>query len=320
MIEEDYPKAFKYLENARNITEELNDKVSVSMANYWLGFLFAHNCEYEKAIYFMGKTMEINVATNTLWAISALKSVMCIWIYSVQGRIDLAYQISNEALQIAEDSGDIYSKAFAQSCHGYASYCKGFLDEAEENLLKATELFEKINYFFMVTQTQRFLGDAYFDMGKYQKSQDAYKKAVSLSEHLGVLPSYINFCKISLAKIKVMNNERGFDLESQYGYVRENNLKMIEGCMIRRIGRIFVHIDDKHITDAEDWIKKAIEADKKNGTMWSLGRDYAVYAELLVRKGDQSKAEATLKKAIKILKECGADGWVEKYEKELAEL
>jgi class 3 adenylate cyclase/tetratricopeptide (TPR) repeat protein len=320
MIEEDYPKAFKYLENARNITEELNDKVSVSMANYWLGFLFAHNCEYEKAIYFMGKTMEINVATNTLWAISALKSVMCIWIYSVQGRIDLAYQISNEALQIAEDSGDIYSKAFAQSCHGYASYCKGFLDEAEENLLKATELFEKINYFFMVTQTQRFLGDAYFDMGKYQKSQDAYKKAVSLSEHLGVLPSYINFCKISLAKIKVMNNERGFDLESQYGYVRENNLKMIEGCMIRRIGRIFVHIDDKHITDAEDWIKKAIEADKKNGTMWSLGRDHAVYAELLVRKGDQSKAEATLKKAIKILKECGADGWVEKYEKELAEL
>jgi class 3 adenylate cyclase/tetratricopeptide (TPR) repeat protein len=320
MIEEDYPKAFKYLDNARNITEELNDNVSVIMANYWLGFCFTHKCEYEKALHFIGKSLEITVAANNLWGISVLKSIISHWIYSFQGRIDLAYQISNEALQIAEDSGDIYSKAFAQSYHGYASYCKGFLDEAEGNLLKATDLFEKINYFFMVTQTQRFLGDAYFDMGKYQKSQNAYKKAVSLSEYLGVLPSYINFCKISLAKIKVMNNERGFDLESLYGYVRGNNLKMIEGCMIRRIGRIFVHIDDKHITDAKDWIKKAIEADKKNGTMWSLGRDYAVYAELLVRKGDQSKAEATLKKAIKILKECGADGWVEKYEKELAEL
>jgi class 3 adenylate cyclase/tetratricopeptide (TPR) repeat protein len=320
MIEEDYPKAFKYLENARNITEELNDNNSVSMANYWLGFCFSHRCEFEKALHFIGKSLEINVTANNLWGISAIKSIISHWIYSVQGKIDLAYQISNEALQIAEESGDIYSKAFARSYHGYASYCKGFLDEAEGNLLKAAELFERINYFFMVTQTQRFLGDAYFDMGKYQKSQDAYKKAVSLSEHHGVLPSYTNFCKISLVKIKVMNNGRSFDLESLYGYVRENNLKMIEGCMIRRIGRIFVHIDNKHINDAEDWIKKAIETDKKNGTMWSLGRDYAIYAELLVRKGDQSKAEATLKKAIQILKECGADGWVENYEKELAKL
>ena len=117
-----------------------------------------------------------------------------------------------------------------------------------------------------------------------------------------------------------MNNEMDFDLESLYGYVNENNVKPIEGSMIRRIGRIILHIDDKHINDAKDWIKKAIEADKKNTTMWSLGRDYAFYSELLGRKGDQVKAETILKKAIKIFKECGADGWVEKYEKELAGL
>jgi hypothetical protein len=34
--------------------------------------------------------------------------------------------------------------------------------------------------------------------------------------------------------------------------------------------------------------------------------------------GDQSKAKENLNKEIEILKECGADGWVEKYEKELA--
>ncbi len=36
------------------------------------------------------------------------------------------------------------------------------------------------------------------------------------------------------------------------------------------------------------------------------------------RKGDQSKAKENLNKAIEIFKKCGADGWVEKYEKELA--
>jgi class 3 adenylate cyclase/tetratricopeptide (TPR) repeat protein len=317
MIEEDYPKAFKYLEDARNIAEKQNDNLTLWMANYWLGFWLTHKCEYEKALYFMGKAMEINVATNTLWGISVMKSIMSYWIYAVQGRIDFAYQFSNEALQLAEESGDIFSKAYAYCHHGYSSYFKGFLDEAEENLLKATELFERINYFFLMSLAQRCLGDTYFDMEKYQKSQDAYDKAVSLSKRDKIMPSFTNLCKISSTRIRVMNNERNFDLDSLYGYVNGNNLKPIEGCMIRRIGRIILNIDDKHINDAEDWIKKAIEADKKNATMWSLGRDYAFYAELLGRKGDQAKAEATLKKAIKIYKECGADGWVEKYEKEL---
>ena len=48
--------------------------------------------------------------------------------------------------------------------------------------------------------------------------------------------------------------------------------------------------------------------------------DYVLYGELFKRKGDQSKARETLGKSIEILKECGADGWVEKYEKELAKL
>ncbi|MFQ5916538.1 MAG: hypothetical protein ACE5I0_01865 [Candidatus Binatia bacterium] len=51
-----------------------------------------------------------------------------------------------------------------------------------------------------------------------------------------------------------------------------------------------------------------------------LGRTRAVYADLYRREGKISKAKENLNKAIEILKECGADGWVEKYEKELAAL
>ena len=54
--------------------------------------------------------------------------------------------------------------------------------------------------------------------------------------------------------------------------------------------------------------------------MWNLARDYALYADLFKRKSDLSKAKEKLNKATKIFKECGADGWVEKYEKELAGL
>ena len=83
---------------------------------------------------------------------------------------------------------------------------------------------------------------------------------------------------------------------------------------------ILMNIDDQHLDDVQDWINKAIEADNRNGMMWNLGRDYAFYAELFKRKGDQTQAKENLNKAIEILKECGADGWVKKYEEELAQL
>lgn len=54
--------------------------------------------------------------------------------------------------------------------------------------------------------------------------------------------------------------------------------------------------------------------------MFNLGKDYVLYAELFKRKGDRLKAQESLGKAIEILKECGADGWIEKYEKKLATL
>ena len=53
---------------------------------------------------------------------------------------------------------------------------------------------------------------------------------------------------------------------------------------------------------------------------WNLAQDYALYSEFYNRKGDLSKAKEKLNTAIDIFKECGADGWVERYEKDLAAL
>lgn len=72
-----------------------------------------------------------------------------------------------------------------------------------------------------------------------------------------------------------------------------------------------------HLPEAETWIQKAVNEDQTNGTRFFLGRDYALYAEWFKRNGDLPKAWGKLEMAIEIMKECGADGWVEKYEKEL---
>ncbi len=139
-------------------------------------------------------------------------------------------------------------------------------------------------------------------------------------ERTRIYPFWVNMWKLSLAKSKVLNNNQDIKLSEIFEYHEKISVKVDKGWAARHVGEILLNIDDQHLSEAEDWIKKAIEADKRNCTMWSLGGDYAFYAELFKRKGGQSKAKEKLCRAIEIMKECGADGWAEKYEKELAAL
>ena len=61
-----------------------------------------------------------------------------------------------------------------------------------------------------------------------------------------------------------------------------------------------------------------IEVDQQRGMIFHLGQDYATFAEILKRKSQVTRAKDKFAKAVQIFKECGADGWVEKYETELA--
>ena len=90
--------------------------------------------------------------------------------------------------------------------------------------------------------------------------------------------------------------------------------------MARYLGEILLNLDAPSLSDAENWITTAIEADGRNSARWLLGCDYALYADLFKHKGDQSQAKENLVKAIDIFKNCGALGWMEKCKKELMAL
>ena len=232
--------------------------------------------------------------------------------------MNLGFQTTQEAVQIAEESGDIFSKGVAYTAHGMSCYAKGLLEEAEEQLLKAIEFSERINLPLRNAGAQLWLGEAYFNMEDFPRSKEHLEKAILILEDIRLWPSWVNFGKAALVRLKVMNKEKDVDLESLYAYSRNIKLKVAEGWIQRFIGEILVNIDDQHFSESEHWIQKAIESDQRNRMMFHLGQDYALYADLFKRKGDRSKAQENLGKAIEILKECGADGWVEKYEKQLA--
>jgi len=316
--EENYPEAFKAFEEALKISEEVKDIVSFVLASSWFGYALGMNCEFERSIKYLQGAIDINVAAKNFWGIAISKSNLAYFSHWYHGRIDLQSKTSNEGLQIAEESGDIYSKAIAYPSHGTSCYGKGLLEEAEKYLLKGLEFCERINFSGWDGIAEYTLGDIYYEAGNFQRSKEHYEKGIWAFERNRLFPSWVGWGKVASTRSKVKNKEKDVNLESLYAHSRNNKVKVAEGWIQRYIGEILLNIDDQHISDAEHWIQKAIEADQRNRMMFHLAKDYALYAELFKRKGDRLKAQENLGKAIEIFKECGADGWVEKAEKDLA--
>ena len=134
--------------------------------------------------------------TNSQWGIVAIKMHISVWLYGRMGKVELAYQTSLEAQSIANETGDIWSKANANYALGVSYYLKGCLKEAEEHLLKSVGLLRKINQLAFAAIANAYLSAIYLDMGEYETSQKFIKRVFSFKHHA---PSWLIRAKILLA-------------------------------------------------------------------------------------------------------------------------
>ena len=318
-IKEDIPAAIEHLNKAKKISEEVNDFISLVLANYHLGGTLAFNCEFDKSDTCYKEAIEINMAANSLWGVSSIKGTQCMASYFFSGRIGLGHQTGIEATSIAEESGDIYSKALAYIGYGMSLLEKGLIKEAKRYLLMAIDYCKRINLLMFEAIGHLYLAETYFLLKEYQKSKVHYANVITIGKNESYMPSIMAWCEINLLKSKVMNNDMEVDVDSLYQMANKIMLNPIKGMASGSIAEILLSSDD-HLSEAEEWINRAIEINKKYGIRLYLAIDYALYAELFMRKGDHSKAKENLGRAIEIFKECGADGWVQIYQKDLAAL
>jgi tetratricopeptide (TPR) repeat protein len=317
-VEEDFSEGSRYLTEALKISEEIKDNISLWYASWFLGMNLSMNCDFEKGFEFYEKSLDVGTSLNRLIMIAMANIGIVAFNYTDRGKNNLAYQISKEALQMAQESGDTYIKGIVSSGHGIACYSKGLFDEAEKTLLQALSFCEKAAQLGWWAGASGWLGHVYSDMGEYQQAKVYYEEGISALERTRIYPYWVNMWNVSLARSKVLNNDQDITLGEIFKYYENINVKAVKGWAARHVAEILLNMDVQHLSEAEDWVKKAIEVDKRNGTMWSLGLDYAFYAEWLKQKGNPPKAKENLAKAIDILKGCGADGWVKRYEEEMA--
>ena len=319
--EENVPKALSYLNKALKISIETQNPISAYLTLWNLGLLFSWDCKFEKGEDCFKQCFEMSNSVKNFLGMSASKSILSAWNYLHQGKIDLATPALEESLRVAKKSDDIYAKGLAYSGYGYLEYVKGSFCESEDNLLKGLGFLEKTNQPIFSAWTAGCLGEYYLQMREFEKSKVYFQKAQSiLSEKKNFAPSLIKRFAVSIAKTKVLNMETEINLSELIGYYKQNQINMYKGGMAKEIAEILLYIDTEHLAKAEGWIRKAIEADEQSGMRWQLACDYGLYADFFQRKSDNRNAQENYSKAISIYGECGADGWVKKYEKELAEL
>nr|RPH48784.1 MAG: hypothetical protein EHM85_15990 [Desulfobacteraceae bacterium] len=316
-VKNDLEKYFQYLQQAIDLAERTGDWINLWYGNYFLGSALSFECQFEKAIDCFNICLQLSEMGNNLRGSTFVKGTMSTFALSFIGKIDAAYVISGEAVQAGEKCGDAHTKGMAYASHGCACFFKGDFEPAGHFLTDAIDLCSKSGQATWRCWAEFWLANTYYFTRCYKESIHFYDQSISTMREMGQAHSWTFYHKVSLERAILSDGGTTTPAFEPDTYRRENKFKLNEGIIESTIADILIKLDPRFIPEAEAAVQAAIAADERNQTKWYLGQDYAVYSEVCRIKGDMPLARAHLMKAIEIFRECGADGWVEKYEKEL---
>ena len=129
-VEAKHKKGIEYFKQAIKISEEVDDLLAFTQGKYWLGVELSLVCQFDQASQCFEKALSVSVAANSVWGISITKCNWAYFTYYHQGNLDKAYEISKEAIAIAEENADIFTKSWACLAYGCSCYGKGLMEDA----------------------------------------------------------------------------------------------------------------------------------------------------------------------------------------------
>jgi tetratricopeptide (TPR) repeat protein len=228
--------------------------------------------------------------------------------------VEEGFATSLEALEIAESSGDILSRAVAHVCHGISCFYKGIFAEAEELLLKGIELCDRIHLNSFSPVAHQGLGCTYFETGAYDKSKDHHRKAILLRRKTGIFPSCAKMNEVALARAAFAGGKMDLDLASLRELLTTVKSKPYRGATARYLADILFRMGEYYFEEAESSITAAIVDHERLGMKWDLAHDYLVLGQSLKSTGRGAEATGFLEKAWSLFNDCGADGWRQRIE------
>jgi class 3 adenylate cyclase/tetratricopeptide (TPR) repeat protein len=319
-VEEDFSKGIPYLKDAFDISSKVGALFELTMGNYQLGATLPHDFRFEESMKHLQVSLDMAVMANNLIGVSYSKSSIAMN-YDIQGKIDLALQECSEAMEAAMKSGDIYAMEGAYTSFGVALYYKGRFDEAEKYLLEEIVYHDKLAVAAQGAWAAAHLGWLYSDTGSYDKAQKYHQLGAKILGDAMFFPSWINCSNLLVELNRILGGETDIDLHHLDEMINahgKNRLALCRWMEMHCIGKIFLHLDDLHMAEAETLIRSSIDFAAEHSVPWYLGKGHALYADWFKKKGDMRGAREQLSKAIDCFRECGADGWMTRTEIDLA--
>ncbi|MBU0545203.1 MAG: AAA family ATPase [Proteobacteria bacterium] len=315
-VEEDSLKGLVLIDQAIKMAEEVADYFTWWMALYQSGTFLFFISEFYEAHKRLQQCLDFSLLAKNPMGIVFSKGTISLC-HQIEGNINTAHEFARETLTLAQETGDAFIKGVAYSAYGASCYFKGLFDEAKTHFLEWFSSYEKVAPIGWHVCNYGIWGSMHLDLREYNDAVNCYSKIIPIMENGSYLPSIISWFQSCLMRAKVLRHDRDIEVSELFTCYQNYKITWGKGWTARNIGDILLNMDEDHLSDADAWFQKAIEADTKNGFRWHLATDHACYADWFKKKGDMPGAKEQLTKASDIFRECGADGWVTRTEREL---
>lgn len=239
--------------------------------------------------------------------------------YSGKGDWRLEIEHFEKSIKYFEEADWPFLLSLTWSGLGIGYSFLGDVETARKHIEKGFEIQRDSGAESLLSMHYWYLSIAHFDSDDLQKAQGFAEKAVEISQKNNERyiegQSRVSLGRI-LGKMELLKRDKAEESILQ-------GIKILEEFKLRPYiasGYLYLgelYADTSQREKALENLKKVEAEFKAMGMDYYLALTYTIYAGLYKRDGEKSKAKENLNKAIKILKECSADGWVEKYEKEL---
>jgi class 3 adenylate cyclase/tetratricopeptide (TPR) repeat protein len=311
MVEEEFEAGLAELERALELSIETNDLIALLFSHYLMGLALSWHCQFERSSLYIQKALDVVQALNILWSVSVMKSNLSFYAYNFSGNLEAGFQNSAEAQQLAEASGDSYSKAMAYTCHGVSCFFKGLLPEAERNLRRGIYYSDRINLLTYRALAHQWLGQTLYERGDYRSSQDHHRQAGVLREESRLFPSTVKLNQLAAIRSGFQQGDTQVDLKKLERMVKENKIKLYEGLMARYLGEIIDLLGGPTRARGEDWLQRAVKIHRQYGMYWDLAQDFWSLSRLGGKKGGERQARHYKEEALALFEKCRAEGWVQ---------
>ncbi len=314
MVEENFASSLHHLRRALSLSEETRDIVSLLFANYLLGLSLSWTCDFDRASHYLQKGLDIVTAMRIPWSISVLKTSLSMYAHCNRGDVAKGFSISEEALSLAQESGDVYSKALGFCGHGISLYCRGDLEEARDHLRKGVEFNERINLVSFAAVSNQWLGHACHSLGRYDEAARHYSGAIYHRERSGLFPSSIEILSLFLARSQVAAGMDHADVAPLAARAGSGKIPLYWGQMHRTMAEILIALGEGDSPEAEGRAARALKSHEADGMQWEAAMDLVCLGKTARCRGNREEERGYLRKACALFNACGAPKWAQRYE------